>query len=1041
MILFSLPGAKSLITGSVLERVVVGSVVWNSLFVFAGYAVSIFSNSVQEFFGVFACLSLLVLGYGAYAGLRSVRGVKFHVGLTLENLAFAIILSTLGLFILSLVVAHSVYKEYDALFFYLPLAKSILLTGGLSYDVLHQTVLTTSTEPAVPLMYAFAGFVGGNQSQLAPATRLIPFAYMGLSCATVYLAGKEISQKAVAGLAAAAIFLAFPVTATLASNFGLYLDVPFAFFAIMILYALLKVNATGREGSAWWLVLGLSLSLALFERDITYFLLPPVIALLALLLLSSGGRAVSFPAALGLAVIFTGAYNLFFLYDLRTASLDLQDLVVRELPVIVVVALFALLASAPMAGLKPRRMRTLLYSACLLAPAALLLTRNILQTGSVTSNLPIFNQTWREALLLLAQAGRPSSPSTSIIQLFQWDTLFYSLQIGAVFLIPTLIGLFVAVRRVAGRTTKTDERTRFFIFVSFFLAMLLIWSWLFGSSFAGPEVRRLYYFAPFVAILGGVGVVVAAERLDPKSAGLRIAVFLAATASFFWYEEVGTSWSVAKVSSALGALGDLNLRLLVAFSAIFALSFYPLRLSGDRGPAGSTVKKGPGTAKIAAVLFILLSSSLVAYNSTVMLSNEGQTANLAPNGWENNLPSVIQYLNTNQDNAYGIVTTWGLPLAYFTPHPIIESTTYPGIDSLLSINDSSKSLADELLGDGIQYVLVPTPANNFYDFSARLGENFSVMNQTSVDETPNLVLIKSFDKYQLYQVVADQNLTTSYAYLTDFSGWTTLDQSSQEASLQHGIRVSGGSPNNLTIADGNQAAFWIPAKALPSDQIAIANDPNQRPTGNESLRISLRGTGNMVIDHHYAQPQNWSGSAVLSLLFYGANTSRSVSLTFHTNGWTDYFATSFLDNFVGWRLMHFPMDSFVKYGSPIWSSVSFIEFLMGGRTATYWIGGLWTGGDRLGVVGSIPPIKAAGPSTVLVASVAEGNLAGGIPAQLIVSTTNATRVFELHDGVNSISLPSWYLTAGATVEVSGPALSSKDSIGLYYLGVLAAPAG
>jgi hypothetical protein len=1041
MILLNLPGAKSLMAASALERAVVGAVVWNSLFVFAGYAVSILSDDAQEFFGVFAAVSVLVLGYGAYVGLRSIRKIRLGVGRTLENLAFALVLSALGLFVFSLVVAHSLYQEYDALFFYLPLAKSILLSGGLSYDVLHQTVLTTSTEPAVPLMYAFSGFVGGDQSLLAPTTRLIPFAYMALTCVTVYLTAEEISRKAVVGLAAAAIFLGFPVTATLAANYGLYLDVPFAFFAVLILFAVLKVRAAGEDATAWWLVLGISLSLAFFEREYAYFLLPAVVALLVLLLLRSGGRGASVPVALGLAVVFTGAYNLFFLYDLRTASLDLHDLVVRELPVIVVMACFALLASAPMVGLKLPRPRTLLYAACPLAPAALLLARNILQTGSVTSDLPIFDKTWGEALALLAQAGRPSSPSTSVVQLFQWDTLFYDLQIGAVFLIPILIGLLVAVLRAAGRTKEAEEKTRFFIFVSFFLAMLLLWSWLFGSSFAGPEVRRLYYFAPFIAILGGVGLVAVAERLDPESAGLRIAVFLAATVAFFWYEEVGASWNIARVSAALGALGDLNVRLLVAFTAIFVLSFYPLRLSRDKGPAGTAPRKGPSGAKVAAVVIILLSSSLIAYNSAVILSNEGQTSNLAPGGWENDLAGVIQYLNADQDNSYGIVTTWGLPLAYFTPHPIIESTTYPGINSLLSMNDSSQSLTDDLLGNGIHYILVPTPANNFYNFSTSLGKNFSVMNQGFIDQTPNLVLIKSFDKFQLYQVVADQNLTRSYAFLTDFSGWTTLDQSSQEAALPQGVRVSGGSPDNLTIVGDNETSFWIPAKAIASDQISVADDPNQRPAGNDSLRISLQGTGNMVIDHYYKQPQNWSSSSVLSLYFYGANTSQSVSLTFHTNGWTDYFATSFVDNFVGWKLLHFPMDSFVKYGSPNWSSISFIEFLMGHRTATYWIGGLWAGGDRLGVVGTIPPIDAAGPSTVLVASVSEGNSTGGIPAELIVSTTNATRAFELQNGVNSISLPSWYLTGGATVEVSGPALSSRDSIALYYLGALNAPAG
>lgn len=1041
VVLLYLPEVKQWAPASGLEKVVLGSVIWSSFFVFVGYLVSIASNSAQEFFGIFAAFSGVILAYGAYDGIRRLRKIKLGIGRgSVETLPFAIIGFALSVLVLSLVLAHSLYQEYDGFNYYLALAKSILSTGGLQSDFYHQTVLTTSIEPAMPLMYAFAGFLGGGQSQVASASRLIPFAYVCLTCAAVYLAGKEITRKAVVGFASAILFLAIPVTSTLSSKFSLYLDLPFVFFVALILYSLVKVYSSGRENPAWWLVLGLSLAAALFERDITYFILLPVFAILALLFLNSRAGAVSARVTIGLTLLFAGAYNFFFVFDLYNSSQNLQSLSASELPVVVVMVLFFFLASTRFDGLKVPRRRAVLLAACPLALVAVLLFRNIFEASSITSNLPVSSPTFSEALLLLAQAGRITASPVNFVQPFRWDTLFYSLQLGALFLIPIAMGLVVVVWRAASKAAEIGERTRSFILLSSFLSMLLVWSWVFDSGFAGPEVRRLYYFSPFLAIFGGVGLVSIAERLEPASARLRIALYLAVTPAYFLYEEVGASWNLVKVSSVLSNLGDLTFSLLLGLSAILVLSLYPLHLfAGDAGQAAA--RKPVSITKVVAILLILVTSTFIAYNSEGILSKEAQTANVPPVGWENGLASVIQYLNSYQNNSYGIVSPGGLPLAYFTSHPTIDPTTYFGMESLLSINSTSGDLPSQLLSKGIHYLLMPTSTNSFYDFSTSLAQNFSVMNQAVIDQTPNLVLIQDFDKYQLYQVMTNQNLTGSYSFLTNFTGWTTLDARSRAASLPDGIRVNGGSPNNLTITSENQTSFWAPAKSVAGDHISIASDPSHKATGNSSLKISLSGTGGLVLDHYYGQPQNWSNYSVLSLYFSGANTSRSVSLTFHTNGWTDYFAKAFIDNFTGWKLMHFPLDSFATYGSPTWSNISFIEFLMGNRTATYWMEPPTLGGDRLGIVGTMPPVKSTGPTSYLVVSLEEQNTPGSLPPMLVVSTTNGTRVFDLQNGVNFVKIPSSFLTNGAKVELQELALSSKDSITFYYFGALKPPTG
>jgi hypothetical protein len=762
---------------------------------------------------------------------------------------------------------------------------------------------------------------------------------------------------------------------------------------------------------------------------------------LILLYLRSRHGGISKPAKFLLAFLFGGAYNFFFLYDISTSGLSFQSLLTRELPVIFVMAAFYLLSSSSVKSLHVTWSWVLVSGVAVTALVALLLARNILVAGSITSNLPVFNTSWREALALLAQAGRPSVAPTNLAQLFQWNTLFDDMQIGGLFLIPVAVGLVVVILGLFRHDGNGANRMVPFVFISTFLSLLLLWSWTFGSSFQGPEVRRLYYFAPFMAVLGGMGLVSIADRLKFESSTLRISLFMSASVAYFWYQEVGVSWTVSQISSALGRLGGPTIVLVVPLLAIFAVCFYPLGGSADIH--GSTPGHGRTTyAKVASITLVILLASMVAYNSASIAASSPQTNNLAPKGWENGLTDVTTYLNSYQNNTYSILATYALPLAYFTPHPVIESTTNFGLSDLLAMNDSDPSLATELLNGGVHYLLLPRQGNNFYNFSTMLARNFSALDQNLIDQAPNFVLVQNFDKYSLYKVVAESNLTSAYSYLTDFrSSWTPLNPSSHLASTGSGVSLEGGYLNDLSVGGSNPAGFWIPAKASSSDTITTSNDMSRTAGGNESLKISLRGTGNMVIDHYYTSPQNWSNYSALSMYFYGANTSKSVSLTFHTNGWKDYFAVAFVDNFVGWKQLRFPLDSFVRYGAPSWGNISFIEFLMGDRTGTYWIDGLSLGGTTLGFEGSMPPIPESGWYGYVVVSYSQVNATSSFAPILDLSCANATRSFALSTGVNILEVPSWYLTGGSTIKLVEPSLAASATSTFYYLGVLAGPSG
>ena len=857
---------------------------------------------------------------------------------------------------------------------------------------------------------------------------------MLLTALTINLASMEIFHEKVIGIASALIFLALPVTSAMASHYAFYLDVSFTFFISLILFAMVKIYKYRSVDSTWWIVLGLSISLSMMERDLAFFLLPCVVAIMLTPAIKSSNWLRRPLRLLLLLIVFTAAYNFFFVYNLASTGHSILNAFILETPVLLSMLLFAGLSRVRLADLKLPGKKTLFLTLSPMVFPFVFILRNILAAGAITSNLPMFNSDWRLALTLMAEAGRASVPVTNLGEIFHWSTLLTSLQEGGVVIIPLLIGIFV-VLFYAFKKSGDHDRTSLFIFLSFSLSLILMWSWVFGSSYQGSELRRLYYFAPVIAIFSGAGMVWFAQQLKLGHLRQRVAIFLALVTAYFWFESFGSTWNILKIAYSFDSLGSVTVTLFIVFSAFFILAFYPSSMSILAGDSERIKVALTRFGAAVTILLIVVSCSFVAYNSSMIIANQSRTATLAPTGWENDLSSVITYLNQNYHNNDTIIASYALPISYFTPHPVIDVTMLTGVVDLLHMSGDTGNITNELLSRGIHYLLLPTPQHNYFDYTQNLGENISVLSQQFLESTPNLVLLKDFHSFKLYEIVPTANLSQFYSYLyTNASSWSATDSGSQILGLDSGLSILGGGNDNLTLQSANLATFWTAGGATSSDLISITNDSTVKDASNVSLRIQLDGTGNMEIEHIFNTTQDWSRFAFLSMYFYGENTSKSVTLSFHTNGWQDYFAASFVDNFAGWKRIEIPLDSFTRYGTPTWSKISFMEFLMGGRTTTYWMDDISFQGYRLGVSGSIPAIVASGNTTRVVVS-ADAN-STSYPIYLIMNSTSGIFEQELRSGTSYVTVPSEYVSQSSTVELFTPTLSSNDELTLYYFGVL-----
>jgi len=1036
-VLLYLFSSKHNIKLSSLEIMILGSVIWNYVLVSCGYMVGIFSDLIGEFFIIFTLSSLLLLIYGGYRLLirKQHSGISFKIN---SHKILLLISSTpLLLIILTLTISHSIFIEYDAIFLYLPYAKSIVETGGLQYALYHQTSLLTTLSPAMPIIYAWLRYFCGNWMDFILAVRIIPFVYIILTGTSVYLISKQLSNNSTIATIAFLCFLSIPVTSAIASNYSLYLDIPFTFLLTLNLLIFLKIFLKHGDNKFWYLMLGITSSFMLLIKDMSALILPALIAILLVPALPQFDKKLRVLLILMLSILFTGAYNFFFVWDLCHFPTNMiTGFIIRQLPIFVVVIIFSfMLYDLSRHEREIINKSSLLYFFLPLIPAVVYFLRNLFSFGAVSSSLFLFNADFKAAMKLIIEArGVVKHLPTNIHEPLRWDILFTSFNLGAILLIPAVLGLFTVFYNFK---SKPILRKKSFILLSFFLILLSLWSWIFYCSCQGSELRRLYYFAPLLAIFAAIGIQTTIKHTKSRNIVPRFIMFNSFVFAYLWALRFNISSSnIEQLRSTLLSLKIADMETLLVFAFFFLLSFYPFNINFQKISIKKHMKTISRVVRLMIPLtLIILVSSLILPFSFATLSNSQENITYVPPHWENDLYEVISYINHEVKDNYTIVTCYALPIAYFTNHPVIEVCRYDGLITLLKLNESSPKLIDTLREQNIAYLLFPKPAHSHYDYFIKLSNNLPILSTEFISKTPHILLLKEFSKFKLYKVITTWEAQYHYSYLTLFEkDWNPLNNYSEILHLTKGIAVRSTGYDLKVIVDDNQDTFWEAAKADPKDEIILSNDFEIKTTGKSSLKIHVNGTRNMVIRHTYKTAQNWESFSNLNIFFYGANTTKSIMFTFHTTPWQDYYAKSIKDDFIGWKKISLPLDSFSIHGKPSWSNITYIEILLGGRIATYYMDQISLEGYSVGLEGSLPPISANSSQLKIVISVQGYNLQ--LPAKVKLTSSHGQLVQTLDDGVNLITVPSGLLKEGAKLTIFYPQSSSEQELCLYYLGIL-----
>ena len=862
-------------TNSIISRdLIYGNIILNFLFITGFIFFGVLTNAAIQYFTVFTYLLMGLSILAVYLLLKKqiypiLHGVDLaYAKLNIKNINFlrsSIFGSHTNLFIpfgLALLVTllgyqtiiiyyHPIYSEYDSIFRFLPISKSILLGNGLNHDFYLGSDLNMRFPPYNQALNAWL-----MQSFEYSSIRFFPIYYVSFTAILVYYITRNILSKKSSGedasffgLVSSCGFLITPAIIVTSSRFSLQQDIGFLFFLTASFYFFFEIARYDRPAKATLLMLSSSMALMVLTREIGLVITTAIFFLLPAIKYTETNLKLRF--------LFT-VLSFFPLYIL--ALKDLIEIGITYTTafrfIILLVSNFAIfgivskLKNQNKVSILVRSRSNLTLAAPLLIPGIFILINlitlsgpfpNITFAGKLAQNLPIYNEISGVSSHLVLDL------LPTLYKLPRIDILFVSLAVGSAFLFFKLAGLGKIIYGM-------KNNYQFSLLLILLIQLLVIWSFLLQSGFESSDIRHLAYFIPILSVILSIGMQWKNDSSSNKvfSYGLVVIVTIYYTLFnlYVWnyHQHFGGFWIEPNLSAFI-TFDDLRF-------AGMLMGILILVILGVGNVSKS--KKYNTKLPIIGILFALLVLQIyVLTNSGIILAPLQKIDKVPPSKWETNLFEVIDYLNKASDGNVLSVRAPAIPFFtnrtnfdFFNPQAFSDS-----IASLLPI-ENSRTLKDKLSEMDIKYIVIPNERNSLYNIVKNLMNKSKLVQLINSDDDFDSI---NFDEFSLYRL--DPNLKRINLLDTAYTWKSTknLDISKNTDNLQMLLIT------NETQSKNNYAYL--------ATQSNISQTPILLSMNYTSM--SLLGTATFKIDIYDLDEQRTLYSTMLN------NTSgRSIDQTF-----------------------------------------------------------------------------------------------------------------------------------------------------------------
>lgn len=648
------------------------------------------------------------------------KGFNRKWALVLPSFVSSAMVIILLIFVTLIVFFHSIFNEYDAMYIFLPISKSILIGNGLNTDFFGGSDLSIRYPPFNQAINAWI-LTYFDYSYL----RIFPVYFIILSSISVYYLTKKIVNDKFLSAISTAIYLILPASLVIFSRFSLQQDIPFLTFLTYSAIAFYNLINSAKIKKFDFMMFIISLSLLPLVREIGLIIAWSVL-FSAFAIKFTRNR--NYIKILLLFIAFSPLYAL-TVYDIAAngitvlLSLRLSILIVGNICMFVISTRYK-------ASLRFSNLRNYLPFFLILSIPMLFIASNLILMKGPYPTLMFskeFSDSISEYRDVFGIAGKlHQSLLESLVQLPRVDLLFISTALGSTFIFFKIIGFTNFIR-------KTVVKDKKYVFIlSYYVILLIVWSYLLNSAYTEAYIRHIGYFIPFMCIIITLGF------RKPLLIGKLYILFLVLIATYHiihyqvafsyvngifnavWIDPLRSEF-ITLDSFALGAT------LTVGY---FLISYFEKRI----------LRKGNRYIKytiyLGFILFILLYVyTLFSFNLGISLNDifKGDTMDgPLPYLWENNVVEIINYLEyADKGNILSIRTPVIPFLTSRTNYDFFNPHTFGNIILPLLHSQNVSSLEKNLVKNNIKYIILPAEGNPQFDVLKNIEKKYKFVDLLS----------------------------------------------------------------------------------------------------------------------------------------------------------------------------------------------------------------------------------------------------------------------------------------------------------------------
>jgi hypothetical protein len=753
------------VTREYLRDLIYGNVILIFIFL-AGFIIfGEIASSANEYFTVFTFISLVLSIFGIYLSIRKLityiigrsrtESVTGNIAMIKSSKLFfyqtqnvPYIFFGISLFVAILVYHaviiyyHPIFSEYDSLYLFLPISKSILLGNGLNHDFYLGSDVNMVYPPFTQAVNSWL-----IHSFDYSSVRLFPIYYISLASAFVYLLTRNvfakisnIKESSFLGLIASSAFLVTPALLVVSSRFSLQQDLAFLFVLTASFYFLSDIIRYPKPSKTGLLMLSVTLAIMALTREIGLVISTAIFFLVPAIKFTGNN--------LKLRAFFTilSFVPLYLYYFVFYGAVEVASGLLLILSNIAVFFIVSQLKNQNNFSSLIRPVSNFSYITPFVIPTIFILT-NLVIIGGVYPGI-VYSERYYELIdidvgIFAKQSDKYQQITDMIKGIPRIDVLFISIALGSVTIFLKLVGFGRLIRHLK----NNYEYSLVFIVVIF---LLVVWSFLLKSGFETSLIRHVLYFAPLFSVILVMGMKIGRESSNYwKLYYYGIIVFM--SYYFLKYNLISLNSDsfvgifIDPYKSPIISFVDL------IFAAILVLPLLIHKIWKFYFP-GSRQRENRlfPNVLVVTIFFVLLVTQVYTLSSSGanLIPLKGKE-HVPPPGWENNIFEVIDYLNNSEQGNVLSVRAPAIP--FFTNRTNFDLFNFQtfayNISDVLSSN-TSNLFKKRLLEMGIKYIVLPSERNNLYYAVENLTTRYPILKSLSTDKEFEYARLKHFNIYK-----------------------------------------------------------------------------------------------------------------------------------------------------------------------------------------------------------------------------------------------------------------------------------------------------